>query len=278
MMVDAKDADGKTILENGKAKQINALDGVETKINLSENISEAEVAKLTRVNGGKDLGILKKFGYKDNAEMAEKTKDPIAREKVLEHIRTATDIQLTGDNKNATAISDETLQATRDAKDGPEAIMRKRAGALRLGGGMDVKFKADDKLGRAQVRSKGPQTVELEGNRKFVTAAESINNADGEGMKDILEYNKDGEFEKSMKQQLATLKQARAEQLDTVISRDPSSGKNTASDKVDKSISDLEAALAKIAGATTKANSGQVINEMRVTHLHIDNVADLKKS
>jgi hypothetical protein len=280
MMVDAKDADGKTILENGKAKQINALDGVETNIDVSKNISEKAAKSLTKVNGGKDLGILKKFGYKDNAEMAEKTKDPMELEKVLAHIRTATDIQLTGDNKNATAISDETLQATRDAKDGPEAIMRKRAGEQALSG-IEGGVKMDaDKVGYKTSEkwfSGGRQFTHMENNRKFVNAAQNINSADAETMKYIGEVNKDGGLGKSMEAQLKSLKEAQAGGMDTVIARDPTTGKEVTNNTAD-SIAKLEAAIAKLAGATAVANGGAAVQEMRVTHLHIDNVADLKKS
>lgn len=283
MMVDAKDADGKTIMEHGKVKQINALDGVATNIDLSQNVSANAVESLTKVNGGKDLGILKKFGYKDNAEMEEKTKDAVEREKLLEYIRTGTDIQLTGDNKNATAISDDTLQSVRDSKDGPEAIMRKRVGALALSGVEGgVKYTAD-KVGAKSSEGGffsgygGRQFTHMENNRKFVTAAQNINSADAETMKYIGEVNKDGGLGKSMEEQLKSLKEAQGKGIDTVIARDPTTGKEVTNNTAD-SIAKLEAAIAKLAGATAVANGSSAVQEMRVTHLHIDNVADLKKS
>jgi hypothetical protein len=277
MMVDAKDDKGKTIMENGKVKQINAMEGFDSGINMSENISVEAAERLTKVNGGKDLGLLKKFGYKDNAEMAEKTKDPFERKKVLDYLDENTDLNLTGDLKNTTAISDSTLQSARDAKNGPAAEMRKRAASLQLSGGIEgVKYAVDDVGYKTSEKwfNGGRQFTHMENNRKFVTAAQNINSADADEMKNISELNSDGSLGKSMEAQLKSLKEAKSRNIDTVIARDPVTGKEV-TNNTDDSIAKLEAAIAKLAGA--KAGS-ELVTEMRVTNLHIDNVSDLKKS
>ena len=96
-------------------------------------------------------------------------------------------------------------------------------------------------------------------------------------MKYIGEVNKDGGLGKSMEEQLKSLKEAKSRGIDTVIARDPVTGKEVTNNTAD-SIAKLEAAIAKLAGATAVAKGGSAVQEMRVTHLHIDNVADLKKS
>lgn len=286
LMVDAKDENGKVIMENGKAKQVNALDGVDAGINMSENISVEAAERLTVVNGGKDLGLLKKFGFKDNADMAEQTKNPELREKVLASLKENTDISLTGNLRHTTATSQSTLRAARDAKDGPAAEMRKRAGAAALSGGVDVSYavdKAPDGFGatlKGFLQGKGirhsPKGY-MENNRKFVDAAKNINSADDADLKNIKEFNKDDAFGKSMKEQLAALKEAQAGDVDTINSRDPKTGE-TAKDKTAEAISQLESAIARLYGTDTKSGGGGPVAYMRVTDLHIDNVVDLKKS
>lgn len=261
-----------------KGEGVEGLGGVETDINMSENISVEAAEKLTKANGGKDLGLLKKFGYKDNADMAEKTKDPFERKKVLDFLDDNTDLNLTGDLKNTTAISDAALATA--ANGDTAAAMRKRVGALALSGGIEGANYTADAVGYKTSEkwfSGGRQFTHMENNRKFVTAAQNINSADAETMKNIGEVNKDGTLGKSMEEQLKALKQAEAFKIDTVIARDPTTGKEVTNNTAD-SIAKLEAAIAKLAGATAVANGSSAVQEMRVTHLHIDNVADLKKS
>ncbi len=293
-----------------KTKKVNLMDGFETGIDLSKNISEKSVEQLTKVNGGKDLGLLKKFGYKDNAEMAEKTKNADERTKVLQYLDESTDMTLTGDAGNTTAISDATSSAALNMKDGPAAVMRKLSAATALNGGLkgsessavtaalknndiagansavDSALKTTytaDKVGKKSSEGGlfsgygGRQFTHMDNNRNFVNAAQNINEADDGEMKNIAELNKDGSFGKSMEAQLKSLKEAKAGGMDTVISRDPVTGKEV-TNNTDDSIAKLEAAIAKLSGATATANGQQVIPEMRVTNLHIDNVADLKKS
>lgn len=307
MTTDEIDSEGNKVVvkgEDGKTttKKINVMDGVDTGIDMSKNISEDAVNRLTKVNGGKDLGLLKKFGYKDNAEMAEKTKDPFERKKVLDYLDESTDLNLTGDLAHTTAISDTALSSARDAKNGPATLMRMEAGARLLNKGMKEgedsaittaiksgemknvdaavagEYKADQVGKRSSTKwhGGGRQFTHMANNRKFVDAAQDINAADEDEMKNIGELNKDGSFGKSMEAQLASLKQAKAGGMDTVIARG-ADGKEV-TNNVDDSIAKLESAIAKLAAASLAGKGGQSVGEMVVTKMTVVNYDDHKKT
>ena len=285
-----------------KTKQINVMDGVQTDINTKDNISVEAAEKLTKANGGKDVGLLKEIGWKDNAEMAEATKkDPKKLEAALKFIEDNNDLTLSGEAGNQTAISDDAMRGDRNNKNGTAQILRMTAAAGQIGSAtkgtegnaitdaiktgdtkkinaaMDSMFTVD-KVGYKTSEgnfSSGRQFTHMDNNRKFVNAAQGINEADDDEMKNIMELNKDGAMEKNMKGQLEALKTAKDRKIDTVIARE---GGKEVTNNTDDSIAKLEAAIARLSGETTKANGGQVVNHMTVTELHVGKISDLKKS
>jgi hypothetical protein len=280
--------------KDGKKSTVNLMDGLETGIDLRGGMSEKATEAITKANGG-DLGLLAKFGFKDNADMANKTKnDDELMTNVLKHIQENSNLNLSGGLDNTTAIHDNTLSAAKTSYNSTAKLLKLDAAYRLLNPGVDPNKDTEvtsaikrgdtaaaeklmkqefspDKAATSEgwLTAAGRNTGWMDNNRKFLNAADSVQNGSPEAIKSVKELI----VAEDVEAQIAALEQSRNNGLKNIRSRDNLNGGDNAVDGVKESIDKLKALLAKLKGGG-EGEGTKTIQVMHVGEMHVGEKKD----
>jgi hypothetical protein len=313
--VDEVDADGKVVQDidaNGKVignRKINLANEFANGVDISQGFNEKSMAEFARLNGGKDIGLAQALGLKDNAELAERTKnDPKLRARALRMLTTDKRFEqfnISGDAYSAAGLSIATDRGLNTAKfsskqigDGlktaaavrelvpgltadEQSIWEKRAmkgeelGLVGDGNLLDAaeEWKGKKENGKKDADGNWTHTGKLKGASRFGTTADSILQADGAKMEGYVKANRGNKLAEEFEKQADTYSKMYREGVTHVEDTNPATGKTETLD-IKKEIADLRAAAEKL----RMESGGQSIGQMTVDVLKVERYEEVKKS